>query len=72
MVAAAAGNKILFPGAGSEFFQYSNQVDIYDGSTGTWTTSYLSNRTPTGTVGMAATAVGNKIYIAGEGSDWYA
>lgn len=69
MAAAAAGNKVLFAGGSSGFFKYSHQVDIYDGSNGTWAASSLSNRTPTGTVGMSATAIGNKIYIAGEASD---
>ena len=50
-------------------FQYSHRVDIYDASTNTWSTSELTGRTPTGTVGMTATANGNKIYIAGEASD---
>ncbi len=70
--AAAAGNKVLFAGGFSGFFQYSTRVDIYDVSTSTWSTSSLNGRTPTGTVGMTATSIGNKIYFSGEGSDWFA
>jgi len=72
MCAAAAGNKVLFAGGANGFFKYSTTVDIYDAVTNTWSASSLTGRTPTGTVGMTATSIGDKIYFAGEGSDWFA
>jgi hypothetical protein len=72
MAGAAAGNHVVFAGGIAGFFAYSNSVDIYNALTNTWSTSSLAGRTPTGTVGMAATVIGNKIFFAGEGSDWYA
>jgi len=72
MCAATAGKKVLFAGGTNGFFKYSTTVDIYDAVTNTWSASSLTGRTPTGTVGMTATSIGDKIYFAGEGSDWFA
>ncbi len=52
-----------------EIFKYSNRVDIYDAASNTWSVSDLSNRTLTGTVGISASAVGNKIYFTREASE---
>ncbi|MFI5132244.1 MAG: Kelch repeat-containing protein [Chitinophagales bacterium] len=63
--ATTAGNKIYFAGGiVSDFFGdtgISGTVDIFDGSTGTWSASYLKSAR----VGMASIATGNKIFWAG-------
>jgi Galactose oxidase, central domain/Kelch motif len=63
LAAAGAGNKILF--AGGEIYNVtydvSNRVDIYDVSSGTWTTAQLSEARN----GLAGAAAGNKILFAG-------
>ena len=74
MAGAAAGNKVLFAGG----FQWANVtndpyptiVDIYDVSTNTWSVQPLGNRPPDASLGIAATVVGTKIYLAGAGNDW--
>jgi hypothetical protein len=76
---AAAGNKVLFAaGIGNGFFSPhwpASPVDIYNTSTNSMTAGSLPN-TLTGDIigiaGVAATSIGNKIYLAGNASDWYA
>jgi N-acetylneuraminic acid mutarotase len=67
---AAAADKVLFAGGIRGFFNYSKTVDIYNNTTNTWSTTTLNR--PGDAVGMAATAIGNKIYFAGNASDWWA
>jgi N-acetylneuraminic acid mutarotase len=69
MGGAAAGNKVLFGGG----FNWGNVttdpfptiVDIYDASNNSWSSSSLTDRPAGVTSGIAATAIGNKIYLAG-------
>jgi len=68
MAVAAAGNKIVFAGGQSNGCTGSwcedwgsSRVDIYDVSTNTWSTAELSAHR----YGIAAIAVGNKIFFAG-------
>ena len=71
---AAAGNKVLFAG-GVVWIPgiYSRGVDIYDVATNSWSPpDSLVNRPPQEAVGMSATTIGNKIYFAGNASDWWA
>ena len=72
LAGAAAGNKVLFAG-GYGSASSAPPVDIYDASTNTWSTDSLRNR-PTahriGDAGIAATVISNKIYFAGNASDW--
>lgn len=72
MVGAAAGGKALFAGGLQYLSVYRDQVDIYDDRTRSWSATRLDNRTGTGTVGIATAVLGDKIYLAGEASDWYA
>ena len=60
--AAAAGGKILFAG-GFDYVAYTftKTVDIYDASTGIWSTTQLSEARG----GLAGAGVGNKILFAG-------
>lgn len=67
---AAVGNKVLFAGGVTRNWVYSYTVDIYDATTGRWSVASLSERSNTGTVGMVATVVGDKVYFAGEASEW--
>ena len=67
---AAAGDKVLFAGGVRGLVSYSKIVDIYDNSTGTWSTTSLNR--PGDAVGMTATVIENKIYFAGDASDWWA
>src|SRR5258706_10992377 len=60
MVAASAGDKILFAG-GKTQAGYSSRVDIYDVTTQRWSTAELSQAR----YDMAAISVGNKIFFAG-------
>ncbi|MGI8637503.1 MAG: hypothetical protein ACR2KZ_19065 [Segetibacter sp.] len=55
-----------------DFLNIQPRWDIYDAVTNTWFASSLTGRTPTGTGGMTATSIGDKIYFAGDGSDWFA
>ncbi|HEY1115091.1 MAG TPA: hypothetical protein VGE66_16085 [Chitinophagaceae bacterium] len=71
MVGAAAGGKALFAGGLQYLSVYRNQVDIWDERTGSWSATTLTDRTGTGTVGIATAVLGDKIYLAGEASDWY-
>lgn len=79
IAAGAAGNKVLFAaGIGEGFFwpHWPNPpLDIFDVSTNTWSANILPNR-PTsdiiGHAGIATTTIGNKIYFAGNASDWFA
>ncbi len=79
MAGAAAGNKIVFAGGiGQGFFSPhwpASPVDIYNTSTNRWSAESLPGR-PTGDIiglaGIAATTIGNKIYFAGNASDWFA
>lgn len=61
--ATTVGNKALFAGGGAGSGD-SNLVDIYDNSSGTWSTAKLSAPR----YGMAATTVGNKAIFAGGGN----
>lgn len=72
MVGAAAGGKVLFAGGLQYLSVYRDQVDIYDDRTRSWSATRLTHRTGTGTVGIATAVLGDKIYLAGEASDWYA
>lgn len=78
MAGAAAVDKVLFAGGvGPQIYPHSSGnpvVDIYDVSNNTWTTAHLSNRigNNVGEVGIAATVIGTKIYLAGNASDWLA
>lgn len=70
---AAAGTKVLFAG-GMGTNDSAPPVDIYDVVTLTWTVDSLRNRntkTIIGDAGIAATTIGNKIYFAGNASDWF-
>ncbi|MBS1598594.1 MAG: IPT/TIG domain-containing protein [Bacteroidetes bacterium] len=65
LAGAGAGDKILF-GGGDIYYSnsgniFSNVVDIYNTTSGTWTTSQLSERRGY----LAAAAMGNKIVFAG-------
>jgi PKD domain/Kelch motif len=60
MVVASAANKIIFAGGNGELV-ISTRVDIYDITTGTWTTAELSAPREY----MTAVSSGNKIFIAG-------
>lgn len=76
---AAAANKIVVV-SGTQFADPSHPnytlVDIYNTQTNSWQTDTLHNRTQNGNayithdVGIAATVVGNSIYLAGGASDW--
>lgn len=72
MVGAAAGGKALFAGGLQYLSVYRDQVDIYDERTRSWSATRLTGRSGTGTVGIATAVLGDKIYLAGEASDWYA
>ena len=63
LAAASAGNKILFAGGAiyNVTYDVSNRVDIYDVSSGTWTTAQLSEARN----GLAGAAAGTKILFAG-------
>src|SRR4030095_7831402 len=79
IAAASAGDKVLFAaGIGQGFFSPhwpAPPLDIYNASTNTWLSGILPDR-PTnnsiGEAGIAATTIGNKIYFAGNASDWFA
>ena len=60
---AAAGNKIVFAGGSANEQQgcATARVDIYDISTGVWTTAQLSQARQ----GMGVAVLGNKIFFAG-------
>ena len=60
---AAAGNKIVFAGGSANEQQgcATARVDIYDISTGAWTTAQLSQARQ----GMGVAVLGNKIFFAG-------
>lgn len=71
IAAAAVGNKVFFAGGDHGFNQTpgidrSKQVDIYDLTTNTWSTSSLSEKKRGG---HSAVTAGNKIYFAG-GETW--
>ena len=58
------GNKVLFAGGQipeNGNVSYSNGVDIYDTSTGSWSTATLSQ----GRYDLAATSVGNQVFFGG-------
>jgi hypothetical protein len=63
--AASAGNKIYFGGGapldGGIQATASGRVDVYDGATGTWSTTELSEARTS----LAAASIGNKIMFAG-------
>lgn len=65
MAVVTSGNKIFFAGGyntdGTTFADYYRNVDIYDASTNTWTVAMLSSERS----GIAAAAVGNKVFFAG-------
>jgi len=63
LAAVAAGNKIYFAGGETYNVNYdaSDTVDIYDVSSGKWTTAKLSQARN----GLAAATTGNKILFAG-------
>ncbi|MBL0340047.1 MAG: hypothetical protein IPP71_03505 [Bacteroidetes bacterium] len=64
MGATAVGTKVFFAGGQSlNGFNYS-VVDIYDNSTGLWTTANLS----VARSGLSATTVGTKAFFAGGGA----
>ena len=76
---AAAGNKIIVVGGtrfANSFQSNYTLVDIFNTQTNQWRTDTLHNRTQNGNayvthdVGIAATVVGNSIYLAGGASDW--
>jgi len=79
IAAGSAGDKVVFAGGiGQGFFSPHwphSPVDIYNTTTKSWSTGFLPDR-PTGDIigvaGISATTVGNKIYFAGNASDWYA
>ncbi len=66
VVAASAGNKILFAG-GSNIHGFSKTVDIYDVTTNVWTTAQLSQAR----FELTAASAGNKILFAGGYLDDY-
>lgn len=82
-VGAAAGDKVVFLSGGPtnpkppEYVTYTF-AEIYDPQTNLWRTDTLYNRTHSrpenflNDAGIAATVIGEKIYFAGNGSDWYA
>jgi N-acetylneuraminic acid mutarotase len=63
LAAAGAGNKILFAGGQvyNVTYDVSNRVDIYDVSSGTWTTAQLSEARN----GLAGAAAENNILFGG-------
>lgn len=65
IIATAAGNKVVFTGGyyydANENLVFSRRVDIYDIVSNTWSTATLSIPR----INHTASAVGNKIYIAG-------
>jgi hypothetical protein len=74
LAGAAAGNKVLFAG-GYGAVNSAPPVDILDINTNLWSVDSLRNRPTqfiTGDAGIAATVIGNKIYFAGNASDWLA
>jgi len=64
LVAAGAGNKIVFAG-GFSLLSYFSTVDIYDVVSGTWTNTQLSEPREN----LAAAAAGDKILFGGGYSD---
>lgn len=83
VAAAAAGNKVLFVSGNKHAAQpdYTSYtfVEIFDIVTNSWRTDTLHARThssPTNytltDAAISATTIGNKIYLAGNASDWYA
>ncbi len=79
IAAASARDKVVFAGGiGKGFYSPHDEfspVDIYNTTTRTWTAGFLPDR-PTeeviGAAGISATTIGDKIYFAGNASDWYA
>ena len=63
MAATVVDDKILFAG-GSDSSNRGTRVDIYDQSSGEWTTASLSENKPWG---QAAVTLGNRAYFAGSG-----
>jgi PKD domain/Kelch motif len=65
ITAISVGNKILFGGGFSgevgDLHSYHSNVDIYDASNNTWSLAFLSEARE----GIAAAAVGNKVFFAG-------
>lgn len=79
IAAAAVGNKVLFAGGIGEGFYSphwsSAPLDIYNVSSNTWSAGILPGRETgdnIGVAGIATTTIGNKIYFAGNASDWFA
>jgi hypothetical protein len=58
LAAVAAGGKVFFAGG---FRPFTDVVDVFDTSTGTWSVAHLSQPRET----LSATAVGNKVLFAG-------
>lgn len=63
LVAATAGNKILFAGGWTPYA--TNVVDIYDIVSNTWSSAALTDNGKR--IDMAVTTAGNKIFFAGGG-----
>lgn len=66
MATAVVGNKVLFAGGetgniSNGVYTVSNKVDIYDNSTGTWSSALLSSKRDN----ITAAVVGNKVLFAG-------
>jgi len=69
LAAVTLGNKVFFAGGltwetsatGYSTWANSNAVDIYDNSTNTWSTAFLSDSRSD----ISATVVGNKVFFAG-------
>lgn len=65
MAVVSVGTKILFAGGGdNDNGEVTSRVDIYDGSTNTWSTAELSKAREY----LTATTLGNKVFFAGGGS----
>ena len=61
VMAASAGNRVLFAGGHTHFDDASAVVDIFNLESNSWTTTSLTQRR----FGGAATVIDNKIYFAG-------
>lgn len=61
--AVTVGDKVLLAGGGLYDFIFYNQVDVYDGASGTWSAHYLTQYDFTGILRSAV--VGNQVYFQG-------
>ena len=71
MAAGASGNKVLFAGGMTSVTTgYYTKADIYDITSNTWSVATLSGRLPGASVGIAATTIGSKIFLAGSSGNF--